>query len=96
MRLPIRVFQIPDSSMEPGLVKGGYVLASRIHWKMKEGDLVLIKHPFRNSHMVRRIGKKERDGYFVVGDNQTLFSEDSKEFGKVTDNLVAGKVIFKW
>jgi nickel-type superoxide dismutase maturation protease len=95
MKLAFRLFKVPDGSMEPGLKSGQYVMVSGLSKRVKEGDIVVLKHPYRNMHLVKRVKNANNGRYFVLGDNETLFGEDSREFGHVSEGQIIGKVIFK-
>lgn len=65
------------------------------------GDVVIAQHPQRAGlAMIKRIGAIERDSvggggggdrYFLLGDNRKE-SSDSRSFGWVTPNCIAGRV----
>ena len=59
-----------------------------------EGDVVVIRHPFRsNVVMLKRLQKIEEDGrYFLLGDNPDE-SEDSRTFGAVSVTYLKGKAV---
>lgn len=95
MKLALRLFKVPDGSMEPSLKSGQYVMVSGFGKKVNEGDIVVLKHPYRNMRLVKRVKSASNGKYFVLGDNETLFGEDSREFGHVGEQQILGKVIFK-
>lgn len=95
MRLPISLFKVPDSSMEPVLKRGQYLLVSGMIKGVSEGDLVVLKHPYRGLGMVKRVRKMEKNGYFVVSDKDIPTAEDSRHFGKVSSEHIVGKVLFR-
>ena len=96
MRLPLRLFKVMDSSMEPGFKMGDYLIVSGLHGRVQEGDVVMLKHPYRKEHLVKRVKSAENRRYYVTSDNDTVVGEDSREFGHVGDEHIVGKVLFKW
>lgn len=95
MKLAFRLFKVPDGSMEPSLKSGQYVVVGGLSKTVKEGDIVVLKHPYRDMRLVKRVKNVSNGKYFVLGDNETLFGEDSREFGHVSEEQILGKVIFK-
>lgn len=93
MRLPIRVFRVPDQTMEPTLKIGQYVVVSGAVTNVKEGDVVIFRHPYRGTSLVKRVRKIEKGRYFLVGDKNTPLGEDSREFGHIGPELIVGKVV---
>jgi nickel-type superoxide dismutase maturation protease len=86
------IWKIEGNSMFPTLRDGDTVIVNP-HDKIRVGDLIVAKHPFKMSvTFVKRVAEITGDGrYFVVGDN-ALESEDSRSFGAVTPAAVIGRV----
>ncbi len=88
-------FKISGHSMTPTYSEGDSVLASSIPLlfsKPKKGDVVVFEK--YNRLYIKRIGKIDKEKYFLVGDNKKD-SHDSRRFGLVSDNQIKGKVIRK-
>ncbi len=79
--------------MLPNLKPGQSVVT--FNWypsqKLKVGDLIVIKVDDRL--IVKRLGKINHQGFFVVGDNPEQ-STDSRHFGLIDKNNLVGKVIY--
>ena len=91
--LPIRIFRVAERSMEPTIKEGDYVVLLAFG-KFRVGDIVALKHPYKNLTIIKRIVKTRADSVYVKGDNGRL-SEDSRKFGFVKKSVVIGKVLFK-
>ncbi|MDE1849106.1 MAG: nickel-type superoxide dismutase maturation protease [Candidatus Micrarchaeota archaeon] len=93
MRFPIRIFRVRSSSMEPTLSDGDYVIASAWHGRLREGDIVVLRHPSNGMPIVKRVKAVGNGRLFVVGDNWQ-YSEDSRTLGALGIGTVMGKVLF--
>lgn len=88
-------FRVSGHSMEPTFKEGQILLVSSIPYlfqKRKVGDVVVIKDPRDGRLLLKRIEKKEKDKYFVAGDNPAS-STDSRTFGPIPRKNILGKVI---
>ena len=87
-----RAFLVAGDSMAPTL-KGGDVVLVDPKLKLKIGDLVLAKHPYKSSvSILKRVAEIEPDGGIVlIGDNPTE-STDSRTFGAVSIESIIGRV----
>lgn len=97
MKLPLVRFRVKDRSMEPALREGSSVLVNRWAYLLRGpavGDLVVAKHPTEERFLVKRVAEVEPDGCFLLGDNEE-HSVDSREFGRVGNDLIVGKVLFR-
>lgn len=79
--------------MLPALKNGDAILINP-HAKFQIGDIVLAKHPFKESvKIVKRISEITADGkYMLVGDNAAE-SSDSRSFGTILPKDILGKVV---
>ena len=91
--LPIRIFRVAERSMEPTIKEGDYVIVFVIGEPMV-GDIIALRHPYKNLTIIKRVLKVRRGSIYVGGDNSKL-SEDSGRFGFVKKNAVIGKVLLK-
>ena len=84
---------IHGDSMLPTLKPGDIIKFSVVE-NLKEGDVVLVFHPFRkNIKIVKRIKSIDVDRFFLEGDNpDPLASDDSHNFGTVTFDSIIGKM----
>lgn len=92
LRFPIAVYRVAERSMEPTIRQGDYLLVSRIHGRLREGDIVVLRHPAKNIDIVKRIRRIEGGRVFVEGDNKDE-SEDSRSFGAVPVKTITGKML---
>ncbi len=77
--------------MIPTLNPGQDVVSMNWFYRLKAGDIVVIKHEGRV--MVKRVQKSSDRGTFVTGDNREE-STDSRRFGAVKMDQIIGKVIY--
>lgn len=97
MFFPIMRFKIEDRSMEPTFKPGDYVIVNKLSYifgKPSKGDVIVLKHPVeKNSFIIKRISLiTNSDKYYVAGDNKS-YSQDSRHFGPVGKELIAGKIL---
>jgi nickel-type superoxide dismutase maturation protease len=79
-------------SMNPTLKDGEVVLVDRAA-AIGVGDIVVARHPFENTEVVKRVARiTDRGDYFLVGDNPDD-SIDSRDYGAVTREYLKGKVV---
>lgn len=92
---PLIHFKIEDSSMEPTLKSGDYIIANKLAYifkKPSKGDIIVFKHPKdKNKFLIKRISNGNGDKYFVLGDNKN-YSTDSRHFGAINKHLIVGKL----
>ena len=79
--------------MLPTLKSGDAVLINP-KAKFETGDIVLAKHPFKQSvKILKRIGEiKEEERVFLIGDNKDE-SSDSRSFSAVSKSEILGKAV---
>ncbi len=95
--LPLRRFRVMDRSMEPTLREGDQVVASPLPFLLRRpsvGDLVVLRHPFEDRFLVKRISRIEGHLVAVIGDNPRR-STDSRVFGPVPLDSLVGKVLLQ-
>ena len=101
---PFRV-EATGRSMEPALVPGDYLVATKAG-PIRRGALVVVERPGQpDFEMVKRVAAVagdqvdgrvlERDEYWVVGDRSEL-STDSRTFGPVTKDQIHGVVRLRY
>ena len=98
--LPLARYQVAGESMTPTLAAGERVLVNRAaYWlgRPKAGDVVVVRDPRAQQRLlVKRIaGPAGHDAWSVLGDN-ALASTDSRSFGAVPRELLAGKVLSRY
>lgn len=90
------IFIIEGDSMLPTLKQGDCVFINPSA-KPKVGDIVLFRHPFKQSvNVVKRLAQITSDGrYFLVGDN-ALESTDSRSFGAISAKDILGVAVCRF
>lgn len=91
--LPIRIYRVRSRSMEPALHDGDYVIAWAWKGMVREGDVVILRHPLKGIPLVKRVKRVDKEGVFAVGDNEAE-SEDSRTLGAFDARSIMGKVLF--
>ena len=82
--------RIHGDSMWPTLRDGDCVQAKSGE-APKIGNIVVVKHPWKNIHIVKRVKGISPDGIFIEGDNpDPTGSEDSHNFGPVSSSSIIG------
>ena len=84
--------RVEGDSMLPTLKDGDEVLV-RASKTYQIGDLVVDKHPFKITPIIKRITKFSTCGkLFLSGDNPDE-SKDSRSFGEIPEKDILGKVV---
>lgn len=81
--------------MYPILKQGQAVLVNRLSYVFQNprvSDIVVLKHPTKNMHLIKQVERIENRKYFVVGLNQEQ-STDSRSFGLIERKHIIGKVV---
>lgn len=91
MKSPVSRYTVYGHSMLPALKDSQDVVSVNWFYKVKAGDIVVIKQD--NREIVKRVKKVEGKQVFVQGDNQKE-STDSRKFGPVRIDQVIGKVVY--
>ena len=85
--------KVQGMSMWPTLVPGRRYVASSL-LKPRVGDCIVFQNPKNEAQIfVKKIIKKEHDGYVVSGEREG--STGSKEIGIVNKEFVIGKLFIK-
>jgi len=85
-------YRVEGDSMLPTLKDGDRVMVQSIE-SYQTGDVVVAKHPFRHTPIIKRIAKISTGGkFFLAGDNPDE-SKDSRSFGEIQVKDILGKVI---
>ena len=92
---PFGFAEVTGPSMVPTL-RHGDQLVVRYGAKVRAGDVVVLRHPFQQDLLVVKRAVERRDGgWWVLGDN-AYAGGDSTDYGTVPDDLVLGKVLFRY
>ncbi len=97
LRLPrLLAAEVSGDSMLPALRPGDRLIV-RAGAPIKVGDVVVARHPDRDLLIVKRVGHRDGDGWWLESDNQRASGrQDSWDFGAVADRLVAGRVVARY
>jgi nickel-type superoxide dismutase maturation protease len=86
---------VDGSSMLPGLHAGDWLI---VRWGAgpRPGDVVVARRPDRQTLLiVKRAVGRTHGGWVLQGDNPRA-SDDSRLFGPVDDELILGRVLFRY
>ncbi|MCX4905513.1 nickel-type superoxide dismutase maturation protease [Streptomyces sp. NBC_00878] len=87
--------EVTGPSMVPTLYHGD-LLVIRHGGRIRPGDVVVLRHPFQQDLLVvKRAAERREGGWWVLGDN-TYAGGDSTDYGPVPDELVLGRVLFRF
>lgn len=89
---------VRGNSMNPTFKEGERLFASRLFFRFfapKEGDIIVLEHPFWHILIVKRVKKITPGGVVVAGDNRQE-SEDSGAFGPISQKKIIAKVLFRF
>ncbi|UNO43839.1 nickel-type superoxide dismutase maturation protease [Streptomyces sp. MST-110588] len=82
--------EVYNPSMVPTL-RPGDRLVVQYGAVVRPGDVVVLRHPFRQDLLIVKRAVERRDGgWWVLGDNPFV-ENDSREFGTVPDELVVAR-----
>ncbi|MEU6991868.1 nickel-type superoxide dismutase maturation protease [Streptomyces sp. NPDC046465] len=93
--VPWGAAEVTGPSMVPTLRHGDRLL---VRWgaRVRPGDVVILCHPFQQDLLVVKRAKERREGgWWVLGDN-AFAGGDSTDYGVVPEDLVLGKVWFRY
>lgn len=92
---PFGLAEVTGPSMVPTLHHGDRLL---VHYgaRVRPGDVVVLRHPFQQDLLVvKRVAQRRESGWWVLGDN-AYAGGDSTDYGVVPDELVLGRVRFRY
>ena len=93
--LPFGVAEVTGPSKVPTLQHGDQLV---VQWgaRVGPGDVVVLRHPFQQDLLVvKRAAERREGGWWVLGDN-AYAGGDSTDYGTVPEDLVLGKVRFRY
>ncbi|PWI15626.1 nickel-type superoxide dismutase maturation protease [Streptomyces sp. Act143] len=93
---PFGWVEVTGPSMVPTLYDGDQLLV-RYTGRVRSGDIVILRHPLQqNLLVVKRAAERRPGGWWVLADNPLGATADSNDFGVVPDDLILGKVRFRY
>ncbi|MEV4447305.1 MULTISPECIES: nickel-type superoxide dismutase maturation protease [Streptomyces] len=93
--LPFGAAEVRGPSMVPTLQHGDRLVV-QYGARVRPGDVVVLRHPFQQDLLVvKRIAERREGGWWVLGDN-AYAGGDSTDYGTVPEDLVLGKVRFRY
>ncbi|POX51458.1 nickel-type superoxide dismutase maturation protease [Streptomyces sp. Ru72] len=93
--LPLGVAEVTGPSMVPTLQHGDRLLL-QYGARVRPGDVIVLRHPFQQDLLVvKRAVESREGGWWVLGDNPYA-GGDSTDYGTVPEELVLGKVWFRY
>ncbi|MEU9206698.1 nickel-type superoxide dismutase maturation protease [Streptomyces sp. NPDC048415] len=93
--LPFGAAEVTGPSMVPTFQHGDRLV---VQWgaRVGPGDVVVLRHPFQQDLLVvKRVAERREGGWWVLGDN-AYAGGDSTDYGTVPEELVLGKVRFRY
>ena len=93
--LPFGLAEVTGPSMVPTLYHGDR-LVLQYGAVVRPGDIVVLRHPFQQDLLVvKRAAEWREGGWWVLGDN-AYAGGDSTDYGVVPEDLVLGRVRFRY
>ena len=93
--LSLTTIRIVGPSMEPSVRSGEWWVVRRSR-SLSPGHVVMMRHPERpHLTVVKRLDHRTPEGWWVLGDNPDV-SDDSRQFGSVPDDLIEGRLLFRY
>jgi signal peptidase I len=106
VRWPIWRVAVAESSMEPALRHGDWLLVWRgvpvrrarpSPVRVRPGQLVVARSPARPEMLViKRAAWREPGGWWLDSDNKAAGARDSAHFGLVPAGLIEGRVLCRY
>ncbi|WP_405877328.1 MULTISPECIES: nickel-type superoxide dismutase maturation protease [unclassified Streptomyces] len=92
---PLGWVEVTGPSMVPTLYQGDWLLVL-YRGRIRPGDVVVLRHPFQQDLLIVKRATDRRDGgWWVLADN-AFAGSDSNDYGVVPDELILGKVRFRY
>jgi nickel-type superoxide dismutase maturation protease len=92
---PFGLAEVTGPSMVPTLYHGDRLVV-QYGARIRPGDVVVLRHPFQQDLLVvKRAAERRESGWWVLGDN-AYAGGDSTDYGTVPEDLVLGKVWFRY
>ncbi len=92
-------YEVTGESMRPSLLPGDYLLANRVWPRLRaphSGAIVVVRDPeLPERELVKRVAERRGAAFIVLGDNAAA-SRDSRSFGAVSREAIAGRVWFRY
>ncbi|MET7379483.1 nickel-type superoxide dismutase maturation protease [Streptomyces sp. NPDC005526] len=93
--LPFGLAEVTGPSMVPTLHHGDQLVV-RYGARVRPGDVIVLRHPFQQDLLVvKRAAERREGGWWVLGDN-AFAGGDSTDYGTVPEDLVLGRVWFRY
>ena len=93
--LPFGLAEVNGPSMVPTLHHGDRLVV-QYGARIRPGDVIVLRHPFQQDLLVvKRAAERREGGWWVLGDN-AYAGGDSTDYGTVPEDLVLGKVRFRY
>ena len=102
MRWPLWRVAVAESSMQPALDPGDWLLVRRTirpgHvLRLEPGQVVVARHPGRPGLLlVKRAARRDPGGWWLASDNPGAGAVDSRVFGPVPPSLIEGRVLLRY
>ena len=102
MRWPLWRVAVAESSMQPTLKPGDWLLVRRTIrparvLRLEPGQVVVARHPGQPDRLlVKRAARREPDGWWLASDNPGTGAVDSRAFGPVPPGLIEGRVLLRY
>lgn len=86
-------YRVQGDSMVPSYQAGDIIFARPVpRGAVRQGDVVLFKHPFQPVHAIKRVAAIVEDERLDVRGDNALESSDSRSFGPIRREAVLGVV----
>jgi nickel-type superoxide dismutase maturation protease len=88
--------------MEPALRPGDWLIVWRglgaaRPARIRPGQVVIARHPGRADFLlVKRAVRRDPSGWWLESDNRDVTAIDSRSFGAVPAELIAGRMLFRY
>jgi nickel-type superoxide dismutase maturation protease len=96
MRWPLFRVAVAERSMEPALRPGDWLLVLR-RGRIRPGQVVVAQHPEQPGMLlVKRADRRQGEGWWLLSDNASAATVDSRQFGPVPPELIEGRVLGRY